>query len=76
VLRLSGVRSPGICLMVLRREFPKCPLGRVSYFHVIGELSSFGYLHINIEETGWQTPLGTLIHLLPSFPLSLRFSLG
>jgi hypothetical protein len=42
--------------------------GRLCYFHVIGVVSSFSCLHINQLKRGWQLSLGTLVHLLPSFP--------
>jgi hypothetical protein len=69
--RLSEVRSPGIRPMVLRREFPKCPPGSVSLFYVIGAVSSVGYLHIYLEERGWQPSLKTLAHLVFLFPPSI-----
>jgi hypothetical protein len=52
--------------------------GHVSYFHVIGVVSSFGCLHINLEKRGWQPSLGTLARLLSLFPFlfSLGFSIG
>jgi hypothetical protein len=46
---------------------------RVSTTMLVGVFSSFGCPHINLVDVGWQPTLGTLIHLLPSFPFPLGF---
>jgi hypothetical protein len=76
--RLSEVRSPGIRSMVLRREFPKCPSGACILVLCNRGVSSFGCLHIYLEERGWQPSLETLAHflLLFSLPIFPRFSIG
>jgi hypothetical protein len=56
---LSEVRSPGIRPMVLRREFLKCPSGPCILVLCNMVVSSFGCLHIYLEERGWQPSLET-----------------
>jgi hypothetical protein len=72
------VRSPGIRPMVLRREFPKCPSAACILVLCNRVVSSFGCLHINLEERGWQSSLETLVHfpLLFSLPIFPMFSIG
>jgi hypothetical protein len=41
-----------ICLMVLRQHIPRVPFGTCIFYYVIGVVSSFGCLHINLEERG------------------------
>jgi hypothetical protein len=73
VLRLSEVRSSGIRPVVLRREFPMCPSGACILVLCKGVVSSFGCLHVYLEEREWQPSLKTLAHFpllfsLPIFP--------
>jgi hypothetical protein len=77
--RLRKVRSPGIRLMVLQRQFSKVPL--------VGVYPSLGFrgilvfrlcLHITKVVRGWQPSLGTLPHFvfLFSLPIFIRISIG
>jgi hypothetical protein len=64
--------------MVLRRDSQSAIRECVSKYYVIGVVSSFDCLYINLEERGWKLPLGTLAHLLSLFPFlfSLGFPIG
>jgi hypothetical protein len=76
--RLSEVRSSGTRRWCYDDNSPSAPQGCVSLYYVIWVVSSFGYLHIYLEERGWQPSLETLAHLLSHFPFlfSLEFSIG
>jgi hypothetical protein len=62
-----GLRRRRGCLMSNTKSSPYWSRGYVFSFHVIRVVSSFGCLHINQVERGWQTPLETLVHLLSYF---------